>query len=172
MKNLKMAVGILTLGISSLALANTGTITINGKIYNETCILSASSNATGTKNIEVNLATISSSSFSESDRTSGKQDFSVSLTKANGTACYTKQALAASLAPVVTLSTSSPGDYDDSETTALVNKASTKSTTNPVFVQILAKSNSIGAGTLVDYSNTSTQAKATYDSASNKFYYS
>lgn len=173
MKNLKMAVCILALGISSLALANTGTITINGKIYNETCILSGSSNANGTKNIVVNLPTISSSSFTASERVSGKQDFDVSLTKTDGTtACYTAGGLGASLAPVVTLSTSSSGDYNATEPTALVNKAPTKSTTNPVFVQILAKSNSAGAGTLVDYSNTSTQAKATYDSASNKFYYS
>jgi type 1 fimbria pilin len=171
MKTLKMALAITALGTSSLALANTGTITINGKIYNETCILSGGSNATGTTNVTVTLDTIPSSNFTASARTSGLKNFDVTLTKPDGTtACYTS-ALGSSLAPVVTLSTAAAADYSSTETTALVNKAGTKSTTNPVFVQILAKPNSSGAGTIVDYSNTSTQAKATNESATNKFYY-
>src|SRR5690606_33975205 len=143
MKTLKMAIAITALGTSSFVLANTGTITINGKIYNETCILSGSSNATGTKNIVVILPTISSSSFTTTNRISGKKDFELTLTKPDGSVCYVN-GLAASLAPVVTLSTAATADYNATDTTALVNKASTKSTTNPVYVQILAKPNLSG----------------------------
>ncbi|OTG82858.1 fimbrial protein [Acinetobacter sp. ANC 4648] len=171
MKTLKIALAITALSLSSITFANPGTITINGKIYNETCVLTGGTNALGTTNVVVTLDTIPSSNFTTTTRMSGLKNFDVTLSKTDGTACYTATGLSANLAPVVTLSTSTSADYSATETTALVNKAGTKSTTNPVFVQILAKPTSVGAGTLVDYSNTSTQAKAAYDSTANKFYY-
>jgi hypothetical protein len=50
--------------------------------------------------------------------------------------------------------------------------STTASTTNPVYVQILARTGSGDSnGAVVNYSDTATQAKATYDSTANKFYY-
>ncbi len=168
MKYVNLILAVTALGVSTITAANTGTITINGKIFNETCILSGGSNATGTKDVTVTLDTIASSNFTSSTREFGKKLFDLSLTKPNGTACYTTN-LGTSLAPVVTLSTGVPEDYVG---TGLVNKASTASPSNPVYIQILARTGSgDSTGAVVNYSNTSTQAKATYDSAANKFYY-
>ena len=97
-------------------------------------------------------------------------DFDLSLTKTDGSACYTTT-LGSSLAPVVTLSTTSTTAYQ-SNGIDLNNQATIKSTTNPVYVQILARTGSGDTtGAVVNYSNTATQAKATYDSTANKFYY-
>lgn len=168
MKYVNLILAVTALGVSTIAAANTGTITINGKIFNETCILSGGSNATGTTDVTVTLDTIPSSSFTSTVRLAGKKDFDLSLTKTDGTACYTTT-LGSSLAPVVTLSTTSTDDYVG---TGLVNKAGTASTTNPVYVQILTRTGSGDTtGTVVDYSNTTTQSKANYDSTLNKFYY-
>ena len=169
MKYVNLILAVTALGVSTIAAANTGQITINGKIYNETCILSGGSNATGTKNVIVTLDTIASSNFTSSTREFGKKLFDLSLTKPDGTtACYTTN-LGTSLAPVVTLSTGVPEDYVG---TGLVNKAGTASPDNPVYVQILARTGSGDTtGAVVNYSNTATQAKATYDSTANKFYY-
>ncbi|QXW24575.1 hypothetical protein KXJ74_09170 [Acinetobacter johnsonii] len=61
MKALSTLVALSALGMSSIALAASGTITINGKIYNETCVLTgADSTATGTGNVVVTLNTIPS----------------------------------------------------------------------------------------------------------------
>lgn len=51
MKYVNLILAVTALGVSTITAANTGTITINGKIFNETCILSggSGSNATGTK---------------------------------------------------------------------------------------------------------------------------
>ena len=172
MKYVNLILAVTALGVSTIAAANTGTITINGKIFNETCILSggSGSNATGTKNVTVTLDTISSSSFTSTVRLAGKKDFDLSLTKTDGSACYTTT-LGSSLAPVVTLSTTSTTAYQ-SNGIDLNNQATIKSTTNPVYVQILARTGSGDTtGAVVNYSNTATQAKATYDSTANKFYY-
>ena len=172
MKALSTLVALSALGMSTIALAASGTITINGKIYNETCVLSgADSTATGIGNVVVTLSTIPSSNFTSLNRVSGLKAFNVGLTKTDGSACYTAAGLGANLAPVVTLSTANASDYKSDETTALLNKASTKSATNPAYIQILAKPNSTGAGVAVDYSDTATQAKAAYDSTNNRFYY-
>lgn len=172
MKTLSAVFVLSTLGLSSITMASTGTITINGKIYNETCILSGDrSTATGTGNVIVTLNNIPSSNFSDSQRISGLKDFSVELTKTDGTACYINTTVGINLAPIVTLSTSSSADYKSDETSALVNKASTNSVTNPVYVQILAKPNATSAGAVIDYNNTGTQAKAPYDALNNRFYY-
>jgi glycine betaine/choline ABC-type transport system substrate-binding protein len=40
MKYVNLILAVTALGVSTIAAANTGTITINGKIFNETCILS------------------------------------------------------------------------------------------------------------------------------------
>lgn len=173
MKYVNLILAVTALGVSTIAAANTGTITINGKIFNETCILSggSGSNATGTKDVTVTLDTIPSSSFTSTVRLAGKKDFDLSLTKTDGTACYTTSGLGASLAPVVTLSTTSTAAYQ-SNGIDLNNQATIKSTTNPVYVQILARTGSGDTtGAVVNYSNTATQAKATYDSTANKFYY-
>jgi major type 1 subunit fimbrin (pilin) len=170
MKYVNLILAVTALGVSTIAAANTGTITINGKIFNETCILSGGSNATGTTDVTVTLDTIPSSSFTSTVRLAGKKDFDLSLTKTDGTACYTTT-LGSSLAPVVTLSTTSPAAYQ-SNGIDLNNQATIKSTTNPVYVQILARTSSGDTtGAVVNYSNTATQAKATYDSTANKFYY-
>ena len=117
------------------------------------------------------LDTISSSSFTSTVRLAGKKDFDLSLTKTDGTACYTNSGLGTSLAPVVTLSTTSTAAYQ-SNGIDLNNQALTASTSNPVYVQILARTGSSDVtGAVVNYSNTATQAKATYDSTANKFYY-
>ena len=173
MKYVNLILAVTALGVSTIAAANTGTITINGKIFKETCILSggSGSNATGTKDVTVTLDTIPSSSFTSTVRLAGKKDFDLSLTKTDGTACYTTSGLGASLAPVVTLSTTSTTAYQ-SNGIDLNNQATIKSTTNPVYVQILARTGSGDTtGAVVNYSNTATQAKATYDSTANKFYY-
>ena len=173
MKYVNLILAVTALGVSTIAAANTGTITINGKIFNETCILSggSGSNATGTKDVTVTLDTIPSSSFTSTVRLAGKKDFDLSLTKTDGTACYTTSSLGTSLAPVVTLSTTSTEDYQTNGFD-LKNKALTASTNNPVYVQILATTGSGDTtGAVVNYSNTATQAKATYDSTANKFYY-
>lgn len=173
MKYVNLILAVTALGVSTIAAANTGTITINGKIFNETCILSggSGSNATGTKDVTVTLDTIPSSSFTSTVRLAGKKDFDLSLTKTDGTACYTTSGLGASLAPVVTLSTTSTAAYQ-SNGIDLNNQATIKSTTNPVYVQILARTGSGDSnGAVVNYSDTATQAKATYDSTANKFYY-
>ena len=173
MKYVNLILAVTALGVSTIAAANTGTITINGKIFNETCILSggSGSNATGTKDVTVTLDTIPSSSFTSTVRLAGKKDFDLSLTKTDGTACYTTSSLGTSLAPVVTLSTTSTAAYQ-SNGIDLNNQATIKSTTNPVYVQILARTGSGDTtGAVVNYSNTATQAKATYDSTANKFYY-
>lgn len=174
MKYVNLILAVTALGVSTIAAANTGTITINGKIFKETCILSggSGSNATGTKNVTVTLDTISSSSFTSTVRLAGKKNFDLSLTKTDGTtACYTTSGLGASLAPVVTLSTTSTAAYQ-SNGIDLNNQATIKSTTNPVYVQILARTGSGDSnGAVVNYSDTATQAKATYDSTANKFYY-
>ena len=173
MKYVNLILAVTALGVSTIAAANTGTITINGKIFNETCILSggSGSNATGTKDVTVTLDTIPSSSFTSTVRLAGKKDFDLSLTKTDGTACYTTSSLGTSLAPVVTLSTTSTEDYQTNGFD-LKNKALTASTNNPVYVQILARTGSGDTtGAVVNYSNTATQAKATYDSTANKFYY-
>lgn len=172
MKYVNLILAVTALGVSTIAAANTGTITINGKIFNETCILSggSGSNATGTTNVTVTLDTIPRSSFTSTDRLAGKKDFDLSLTKTDGNACYTT-GLGTSLAPVVTLSTTSTTAYQ-SNGIDLNNQATIKSTTNPVYVQILARTGSGDTtGAVVNYSNTATQAKATYDSTANKFYY-
>ena len=172
MKYVNLILAVTALGVSTIAAANTGTITINGKIFNETCILSggSGSNATGTKDVTVTLDTIPSSSFTSTVRLAGKKDFDLSLTKTDGSACYTTT-LGSSLAPVVTLSTTSTTAYQ-SNGIDLNNQATIKSTTNPVYVQILARTGSGDTtGAVVNYSNTATQAKATYDSTANKFYY-
>lgn len=170
MKYVNLILAVTALGVSTIAAANTGTITINGKIFNETCILSGGSNATGTTDVTVTLDTIPSSSFTSTVRLAGKKDFDLSLTKTNGTACYTTT-LGSSLAPVVTLSTTSTTAYQ-SNGIDLNNQATIKSTTNPVYVQILARTGSGDTtGAVVNYSDTATQAKATYDSTANKFYY-
>lgn len=171
MKYVNLILAVTAFGVSTIAAANTGQITINGKIYNETCILSGSSNATGTKDVIVTLDTIASSNFTSSTREFGKKLFDLSLTKPDGTtACYTTN-LGTSLAPVVTLSTAAAADYQTNGID-LKNKALTASTNNPVYVQILARTGSGDTtGAVVNYSNTATQAKATYDSAANKFYY-
>ncbi|MDM1251842.1 hypothetical protein HXZ77_12035 [Acinetobacter johnsonii] len=174
MKYVNLILAVTALGVSTITAANTGTITINGKIFNETCILSggSGSNATGTKNVTVTLDTISSSSFTSTVRLAGKKNFDLNLTKTDGTtACYTTSGLGASLAPVVTLSTTSTAAYQ-SNGIDLNNQALTASTSNPVYVQILARTGSSDVtGAVVNYSNTATQAKATYDSTANKFYY-
>ena len=172
MKYVNLILAVTALGVSTIAAANTGTITINGKIFNETCILSGGSNATGTKDVTVTLDTIPSSSFTSTVRLAGKKNFDLNLTKTDGTtACYTTTGLGASLAPVVTLSTTSTAAYQ-SNGIDLNNQATIKSTTNPVYVQILARTGSGDTtGAVVNYSNTATQAKATYDSTANKFYY-
>ena len=172
MKYVNLILAVTALGVSTIAAANTGTITINGKIFNETCILSggSGSNATGTTDVRVTLDTIPRSSFTSTDRLAGKKDFDLSLTKTDGSACYTTT-LGSSLAPVVTLSTTSTTAYQ-SNGIDLNNQATIKSTTNPVYVQILARTGSGDTtGAVVNYSNTATQAKATYDSTANKFYY-
>jgi len=170
MKYVNLILAVTALGVSTIAAANTGTITINGKIFNETCILSGGSNATGTTDVIVTLDTIARSSFTSIVRLAGKKDFDLSLTKTDGSACYTTT-LGSSLAPVVTLSTTSTTAYQ-SNGIDLNNQATIKSTTNPVYVQILARTGSGDTtGAVVNYSDTATQAKATYDSTANKFYY-
>ena len=77
MKYVNLILAVTALGVSTIAAANTGTITINGKIFNETCILSggSGSNATGTTDVRVTLDTIPRSSFTSTDRLAGKKDF-------------------------------------------------------------------------------------------------
>lgn len=173
MKVFKIALALSALGLSSITLANTGTITINGKIYDETCILSASAGqegVTGIKDVTVRLATIPSNSFTSVVREFGLKDFTVELTNSTGSAaCYNTTTLGGSLAPVVTLSATAD-KYDASNPTNLLNQAGTASSSNPVYIQILAKPTAGAAGTAVDYTSSS-QAKATYDSTNNKFYY-
>lgn len=169
MKKLNTALLITFLGLSTATFANTGTITINGKIYNETCVLSgASTGTTGTGSIIVTLDTIPSSSFTDVARIKGEKNFELKLSKADGTDCYTV-ALATKLNPVVTLSTSG-SNYDPNDSTLLINKAGTASTANPVYVQILAKETSTATGKAVNFSST-TQERAAYILAENKFYY-
>lgn len=166
MKAFKIAFALSALGLSSITLAQAGTITINGKIYDETCVLSGSDNATGQGDlVAVVLNTIPASSFSSSQLSAGKKDFSVTLTKSDGTtACYST-ALATTLGPIVTLTaTGNTGANLPNITTG------TKSTSNPVAVQILAKQNSGDTSPVaVDY--TVEQTKAPYDITNNKFYY-
>lgn len=172
MKLLNVAILVASLGNTAVVFANTGTITINGRIFTETCVLSGTDQATGKKNVNVVLNTIPSSNFTPTKRESAKKDFAVSLTKADGTVCVTPN-LGEILAPVVTLATTQVTDYDATDKTLLVNKdpSAPNEAAKKVFLQILAKPNASDEGTAVDFSSTTGQAKATYDQANNKFYY-
>lgn len=168
MNVLKIVKVFALLGISSVSLANTGTITITGKIYDDTCVLSAADAATGNANVTVNLDPVASSAFSGTTRIVGAKDFSLRLTNSSGGECYTSAVLG-SINPVVTLS--APSLTQSSDGTLLINQAATANEENPVYLQILAKESASAEGSVVDFTNSGGQIKATFDTSANRFYY-
>lgn len=126
------------------AFAADGTITITGKVVDETCILTGGSNTNGKgKDITVTLDTVKKSVFSDTAKVAGNKAFDLQLSSAGGTgAC---DAVTNSGFKGIHITTAASADHTASGT-ALINKAGSASTNNPVYIQLLTNKN-----TLVNY---------------------
>ncbi|UOH17279.1 type 1 fimbrial protein [Acinetobacter sp. NyZ410] len=146
----------LALGLTcSRVFAVDGTITVNGVVTDGTCILhSAGGDASGTKDLTLNLPTVPKSGFYPNVPLSKKLIY-MELLNATGTGVCdvaTSRAFKG-----IHLSVSSPPtDLDTEDKTLLVNKALDASTKNPIFFQITTRD-----GIAVDISEPwGTQAKS------------
>ena len=115
-----------------------GTITVNGAVTDQTCILQGDIGSTGAalKDMILNLPTIPKSRFTPSNPSGGEYiQFGMRLTDATGMGqCdeATTQAFKG-----IHLSAISPDHLDAADKTLLVNQASGASTiTNPVFIRL------------------------------------
>lgn len=117
------------------AFAADGTITIIGKVVDETCILTGGSNTDGKgKDITVTLDTVKKSVFSDTAKVAGNKAFDLQLSSAGGTeAC---DAVTNSGFKGIHITTAASTDHTVSGT-ELNNKAGTASTSNPVYIQLL-----------------------------------
>ena len=139
MKKLTLA----TLSTLAFTLASTsvfaldGTIRVNGAITDQTCTLQGYREASGTKDITVNIPAVSKSSFIF-NRAPGFVVIQVFLKNATGTANCDAATVKAFKG--IHLSVTSPTtDLDETDKTLLVNKAvGAASTKNPVFIGISA----------------------------------
>ncbi|BAP37911.1 putative thin pilus major protein AcuA [Acinetobacter guillouiae] len=130
---------------SSSVFAVDGTITVNGVVTDGTCILySAGGDASGTKDLTLNLPTVPKSEFYPYVPLRKKLIY-MELMNATGTGVCdvaTSRAFKG-----IHLSVISPDHLDATDKTLLVNKASDASTTNPIFFQITTRN-----GIPVDFS--------------------
>lgn len=117
------------------AFAVDGTITIIGKVVDETCILTGGSNTDGKgKDITVTLDTVKKNVFTAQNKTAGTKSFDLELTQGSGGgAC---DAVTNSGFKGIYISTASNSNYLPTNTTALINTAAT-GTDNPVYIQLL-----------------------------------
>ncbi|MDN5695506.1 fimbrial protein [Acinetobacter sp. ULE_I001] len=140
MKKLTLpALGTLALSLAcSSVFAADGTITINGMITDETCTLAGSgSGVNGSQNLVLTLDTVLKSTFTATNMTAARKNFSLQLKNAAGTGncdASTNKALKG-----LYLSPISTADLDTTDKTLLVNKATEggASIANPVYIQIL-----------------------------------
>lgn len=157
MKSLTLStVSALVLGLAcTQTFAVDGTITVNGVVTDSTCtVAGGGAGGAGSKNIVVTLDTVPSSTFTTANQFASPKSFDLELKNGAGTGgcgAATNNALKG-----VFLETAAAGDYDSGDATALVNKATGASTTNPVFIQIVTDSD-----VAVKYSDAwGTQAKS------------
>ncbi|PRM15880.1 Major fimbrial subunit precursor [Haemophilus influenzae] len=68
---------VLSLGLASSAFAKDGTVVIEGKITDQTCIIN---NFTSDKDIKVKLPTVKAASLATANATSGRTPFKIELT--------------------------------------------------------------------------------------------
>ncbi|MGO3386001.1 MAG: fimbrial protein [Acinetobacter guillouiae] len=133
MKKLSLAAfSALALSLTcSSVFAVDGTITVNGVVTDQTCILVGNVDRpdyiTGLKDITVRLPTVPKSSFALVHA-----GFSMELTNAKGTGHC--DAATSKVFQGIHLSAISATDLDASDKTLLVNKATDASTINPVFI--------------------------------------
>ncbi|MCT9979083.1 type 1 fimbrial protein [Acinetobacter sp. I-MWF] len=115
-----------------------GTITVNGAVTDQTCVLLASpigGNATnGLKDITVNIPALPKSRFIPNQWV-WIESFNLYLRNATGTANC--DAATSKAFKGIHLSAISPDHLDTADKTLLVNQASGASKENPVFIQIL-----------------------------------
>ncbi|ENU56992.1 AcuA [Acinetobacter guillouiae MSP4-18] len=112
-----------------------GTLTVNGVVTDQTCTLQGYREASGTKDITVNIPAVSKSSFIF-NRAPGFVVIQVFLKNAEGTANCDAATVKAFKG--IHLSAISPDHLDTADKTLLVNQASGASTKNPVFIGIRA----------------------------------
>lgn len=151
--------------------ATDGTITITGKVVDETCTLTGGDGTDKkTKDITVPLDTVKKSVFTSTQKTAGNKTFDLLLT--NGTGNDVCDAVTNSGFKGIHITTAATTDYLTHDATALINKAHMVSNNNnikPVYVQLLTE-----GGTAIDYTqawgtqaaspmkNVSGQPKLTY----------
>lgn len=79
MKKLTLATGLLlSLGLTTSAFASDGTVTITGKVIDQSCVVN-----TGGKDQTVKLPTVQTSTLNEANKTAGKTPFTISLENCN-----------------------------------------------------------------------------------------
>lgn len=81
MKKLTLAAGLLlSLGLTSSAFASDGTVTITGKVIDQSCTVN-----TNGKDQTVKLPTVQTSTLNEANKTAGKTPFTISLENCKAT---------------------------------------------------------------------------------------
>lgn len=143
--------------------AEDGTITITGKVVDETCTLTGGTGTDGkTKDIIVPLATVKKSAFSTENKTTGTKTFELLLTNSAGNNVC--DAVTNSGFKGIHITTASSADHLSDDPTALINKAhmpANNNAINPVYVQLLTKD-----GTAIDYTQAwGVQAKSPVEDA-------
>ena len=151
-----------------------GTLTVNGVVTDQTCVLLANGigigggQASGLKDITINFPAMRKSLFIVPNQWQGIVNFNLYLRNATGTGPC--DAATTKAFKGIHLSVTSPDHLHATDKTLLVNQASGASAANPIFMQILA----IPVGTLVpvDFSASwGTQAKsAFFDEGGNNMY--
>ena len=116
-----------------------GTITITGKVVDETCILKGSTNTNNAgEDIAVVLDTVKKSVFSPTSLTAGTKSFDLQLVSGNGsTAC---DAVTNSGFKGIHITTTSAADYLATNSTALINTIA-RDSISPVYIQLLTDTN-------------------------------
>lgn len=118
------------------AFAEDGHITLMGKVLDETCTLTGGENTNGKgKEIIVSLDTVRSTVFSTDRKVAGNKSFQLQLTDSAGTGMC--DAVTNSNFKGIHITTASSSDYLEGNAAALINKSSTVSAQNPVYIQLL-----------------------------------
>lgn len=128
--------------------AEDGTITVTGKVVDETCTLTGGAGTDlKTKNITVPLKTVKKGVFTAQEKTAETTEFDLLLKNSSGSGVC--DAVTNSGFKGIHITTASTSDYLNTDATALINKANMATNNNqinPVYVRLLTEGNQ-----LVDY---------------------
>ena len=136
------------LAVAANTYAKDGTITVTGKVVDETCTLTGGAGTDfKTKNITVPLKTVKKGVFTAQDKTAETTEFDLLLKNSSGSDVC--DAVTNSGFKGIHITTASTSDYLNNDATALINKANMATNNNqihPVYVRLLTEGNQ-----LVDY---------------------